>query len=148
MIGATGGQATVVMAAPAMALYEMVSDISRMGERSPECRGGEWLDGATGPSVGAAFRGENRLGPRRWSTTSRITVAEPGREFAFSVIVRGREATRWRYRFEASGAQTAVTESFEYVWAPLVFAVGNFLMGRGWQLQRAVRSTLHALKAA
>jgi hypothetical protein len=119
-----------------------------MGEWSPECRGGEWLHGQTGPTVGAEFRGHNQLGPRRWSTTSRVTVADPGREFAFSVMVRGREATRWRYRFEPQDLGTVVIESFEYVWAPLVFAVGNVVIRRGWQLRRAIRSTLTRLKAA
>src|SRR4051794_10055393 len=38
MIGATSGDETVVVEAPALLLYEMVSDITRMGEWSPECR--------------------------------------------------------------------------------------------------------------
>src|SRR3954452_15579109 len=138
----------MTVASSPLRVYELVSDVTRMGEWSPECRGGEWLHGQTGPAVGAEFRGHNQLGPRRWSTTSRVTAADPAREFAFSVIVRGREATRWRYRFDTIGAETAVTESFEYLWAPLVYAVGNVLIGRGWQLRRAMRSTLHRLKVA
>ena len=138
----------MTVAAAPLQLYELVADVTRMGEWSPECRGGEWLHGATGPAVGAEFLGHNKLGPRRWSTTSKVTAADPGREFAFSVVVRGREATRWRYRFEPEGSWTVVTESFEYMWAPHVFAVGNVLMRRGWQLRRAVHATLTRLKAA
>jgi hypothetical protein len=30
-----------------------------MGDLSPECVSCEWIDGATGPTVGARFRGRN-----------------------------------------------------------------------------------------
>ncbi|MGH9050843.1 MAG: SRPBCC family protein [Acidimicrobiia bacterium] len=42
--------------APPEKLYELVSDVTRMGEWSPECRRCEWIDGATGPAVGARCR--------------------------------------------------------------------------------------------
>ena len=118
-----------------------------MGDWSPECRGGEWLGGARGPQVGAMFRGDNKVGPYRWSTTSKVVTATPGHEFAFTVLVRGREATRWRYRFEPTGAGTAVTESYEFVWAPWHFAIADVLMGRDRQLRRGLRRTLARLKA-
>jgi hypothetical protein len=147
VFGATTGRATVLVSASPQRVYGLVSDITRMGEWSPECRGGRWLDGATGPAVGALFEGDNQLGPRRWSTTSKVVAADPGREFAFTVIVRGREATRWRYRFEPKGSATVVTESFDYVWAPWYFATGNVVIRRGWQLRRAMQTTLARLKA-
>jgi uncharacterized protein YndB with AHSA1/START domain len=43
------------IAASPDALWKMVSDVTRMGEWSPENTGGEWLKGATGPAVGAKF---------------------------------------------------------------------------------------------
>src|SRR5205814_1005416 len=109
-------------------VYELLSDITRMGEWSPECQGGEWLDGASGPAVGATFRGHNRMGPRRWSTTCEVVAADRGREFAFTVVVRGREATRWRYRLDPRDDGTEVRESFEYVWAPWYFAIANVVL--------------------
>ena len=33
-------------------VWELVSDITRMGDYSPEVFEAEWLDGATGPAVG------------------------------------------------------------------------------------------------
>jgi uncharacterized protein YndB with AHSA1/START domain len=138
----------VTIAAPPARVYQLVSDISRMGDWSPECRGGEWVGGASGPEVGAMFRGHNRLGRYRWSTTSKVVAASPGREFAFTVIVRGRESTRWRYRLEPISGGTAVTESYEFVWAPWHIALGDVLMGRDRQLRRGLRTTLARLKAA
>ena len=56
-------------------LYDMVSELSDMGKGSPEAVGGRWVGGATGPAVGARFRGHNRSGRRRWSTTVEVTDA-------------------------------------------------------------------------
>ena len=89
-------------------LYDLVSDPANMGRLSPECTGGRWLDGATGPAVGARFKGSNKRGIIRWSTTSTVVAAEPGREFAFEV---GDSGIRWGYAFEPDGTGTVVTES-------------------------------------
>ncbi|MGB8503197.1 SRPBCC family protein, partial [Mycobacterium sp.] len=59
---ATTGSANVHIDAPPLAVYRLVSDITRMGQWSPECYRCEWLDGATGATVDARFRGHNRLG--------------------------------------------------------------------------------------
>lgn len=64
MTTATTGQARIEIDASPQRVYELVSDITRMGEWSPECYRCEWLDGATTATVGARFRGHNRLGPR------------------------------------------------------------------------------------
>ncbi len=39
---------------------------------------GSWLDDATGPAVGARFKGSNKRGFARWSTTNKVVEAEPG----------------------------------------------------------------------
>ena len=68
------------------AVYERVSDITRIGERSPECHTATWEAGAPG-TVGAVFRGRNRVGwAARWSRRRQVTVAEPGRAFAFRTM--------------------------------------------------------------
>ncbi len=110
-------KATRSVAAPAEAVYDLVADVTRMGEWSPENRGGEWLDGATGPAVGARFKGRNK---RRaaWSTTCVVTEAERGRAFAFDVGGPKRVDTRWRYTFTPTDGGCEVTESFEIVTVP------------------------------
>ena len=78
--------------------YELISDITRMGDWSPECYRCEWLNGATTAVEGARFRGHNRLGKVRWHTDAIVTVADPGREFGFTTLHKeGREETMWRY---------------------------------------------------
>src|SRR5262245_136773 len=41
--------------------WDLVTDIARIGEFSPECRDARWLDGASEPKVGARFEGTNHL---------------------------------------------------------------------------------------
>ena len=104
---------TTRIEAPAETVYALVSDVTRMGEWSPENVGGRWLGGATGPTVGARFRGSNRRGWRRWSTTGTVVAAEPGRTFAFEVDVLRISASRWTYSFRPDGETTEVTETWE-----------------------------------
>lgn len=60
-------------------VWSLVSDVTRMGEWSPETERGVWLKGATGPTVGARFKGENQLGKKSWATVCEVVDAEPGR---------------------------------------------------------------------
>lgn len=77
------GAVTVTMTASAEQIWEVITDIRNIGRYSPETFEAEWLDGATGPTLGAKFRGHvrrNEIGPVYW-TTCRVTACEPGREF-------------------------------------------------------------------
>jgi hypothetical protein len=134
-------------------VYNVVSDVRRTGEWSPECRRCEWIGGATGPAVGARFKGTNRRGFARWSTTSRVIAADPGREFAFVTGHFGRDMTRWAYRFQSAAARTRVVESFEMLSdMPWYFRLGDrLLMGvkdRKTDLETNMRETLQRLKIA
>ncbi|MCB1038425.1 MAG: SRPBCC family protein [Acidimicrobiales bacterium] len=102
-----GDSASLQIDATPDELYAIVSDISRMGELSPECTGGRWL-GKGGPAVGASFLGFNKRGWVRWLTLNKVVAAEPGKEFAFHTTANG---TRWGYTFEAVDGGTLVTES-------------------------------------
>ena len=62
---------TVHMNAPPDDVWALVSDVTRIGSYSPETFEAEWLDGASGPAVGAKFRGHvkrNGKGPIYWTT--------------------------------------------------------------------------------
>ena len=120
-----------------------------MGERSPECYRCEWLDGATEAVVGARFRGFNRMGLIRWSTVSTVTCAEPGREFAFTVLSKsGREETRWRYVLEPDGDGVRLTESYQFLWCPLVARIAELPFPRDRQLRRGLAETLAHVKSS
>lgn len=102
----------MIAAAPEV-LYDMVSDLPRMGEWSPENTGGLWVKGATGPTVGARFRGTNAHRERHWATTSIVEEAERGKAFAFLVAVGPIKISRWRYTFEPVDGGTEVTETWD-----------------------------------
>jgi ribosome-associated toxin RatA of RatAB toxin-antitoxin module len=153
MKAGTQAQATSDVSASPAVLYDLVSDVRRMGEWSPECRGAEWLRGANGPAVGAKFKGRNSHGVARWSTKSRVVTADPGAEFSFVTGHLGRDMTRWSYRFDATPNGTHVTESFEMLRdVPWYFRLGDrLLMGvkdRKSDLEKNMRETLQRLKGA
>ncbi len=52
--------ASTEIAASPEVVWELLSDITRMAEWSPECRQCEWSGGATGPVVGARFKSRNK----------------------------------------------------------------------------------------
>jgi len=99
------------IAAAPEALYNIVADVTRIGELSPECTGAEWIGGATEAVAGARFKGTNELGKSRWSTKPVVTEAQPGEVFAFKVPM-GFGPT-WRYEFHACEGGTRVVESVQ-----------------------------------
>lgn len=100
----------VVTRAPAE-VYELVADVTRMGEYSPICKAC-WWDEGDGPRVGAWFTGRNELPDRTWETRSEVVAADPGREFAWAV---GGTIARWTYTFTAVDGGTEVTESWHFL---------------------------------
>jgi uncharacterized protein YndB with AHSA1/START domain len=144
----TKGEVSIQVDAPPERVYGLVAELTRMGQWSPECYRVDWVGDASGPAVGVEFKGYNRVGPYRWSVGGKVMTAEPGREFAFTTYVGGRESTRWRYRFEPSNTGTAVTESYEFVWARLFVRLSNLVMPRDRILQRGMRETLGRIKTA
>jgi hypothetical protein len=105
--------ATRDIAAPADKVWELVADLPRMGEWSPENQGGKWIKGATGPSFGAVFKGSNKNGFRRWSSNATVVVCEPGKVFEFAVMAGPLAVAAWRYEFEETEAGCRVTESWD-----------------------------------
>ena len=51
------GSATVHMAAPADKVWDLIADVRNTRRFSPEVIEAEWLGDATGPALGAKFRG-------------------------------------------------------------------------------------------
>ena len=142
------GQATIQIQAPPEKVYAMLSDVTRMGEWSPECVKAEWIEGATGPAVGARFKGSNKKGIVRWSTKPTVTVADPGREFTFETGKPGKEDTRWSYRFAPKDGGTELTESFEALRYGTFFKIIDPPKRRKPQLQAAIETTLERIKQA
>lgn len=144
-------QVTADIAAPADKVWTLVSDLPRMGEWSPENTGGRWVEGATGPVEGAKFRGSNRKGLRRWSTTCTVTAADAGKKFAFEVTYGPLAISTWEYTFTPNGDNTTVVEE----WTdrrPLWMKIGSGpVMGvadRAAHNRRGMEHTLEKLKVA
>lgn len=137
-------ETSIHIEAPPERVYELVSDLPRMGEWSPECYRCDWLDGWTGPAVGARFRGYNRRGRARWTTTGTVVVADPGREFSFTTAWLGNlPASRWTYRLRLSDGGTELTESYR---APRAGALILLHRWRAPELQQGMQSTLERIK--
>ncbi len=149
----TSGEATVTVRADPDRLWAMVTDITRMGEWSPETQRAEWLDGASGPTVGARFKGYNRRGKSKWSTVCEVIEAEPPRVFAFAVGKAANPQTVWRYQLTPVEDGVELTESFELV-KPLGFfsrLVTRLTIGvrdRRADLEQGAESTVASIKLA
>lgn len=102
---------SVVVNSSPEALYDLVADITRIGEWSPICKACWWNDGE-GPRVGAWFTGRNETPERTWETESKVVAAERGREFTF--VVNG-SMVRWSYTFEPVEAGTRLIETWEFL---------------------------------
>ena len=142
---------TVHIAAPPEPIWELVSDVTQIGRYSPETFEAEWLDGATGPAVGARFRGHvkrNGRGPTYW-TTCTVIACEPGREFAFGVAASRQAAERVALQARTAGDGTDVTESFELQpTAAAARSTGRCSAGPGaGRTATACETTLERIKA-
>ena len=142
---------SIVITRTPEALYDMVSDVTRMGEWSPVCRACWWDEGA-GPRVGSWFTGRNELPERTWETRSEVVAAEPGREFAFQV--RG-DWVRWGYAFTPVDRGTRVTESWEFLPAGIAGFEERYgadaqaqIANRAQAARTGIPATLAALKQA
>jgi carbon monoxide dehydrogenase subunit G len=142
------GSASIVINRPIEVVWAAVTDITRMGEWSPECIAGRWTKGSTSPAEGAEFEGDNiakvgRFTLKKWTTTSRVSVCEAPRKFAF--VVEG--MTTWTYALEPSGDGTKVTESFRYDQVGLQGFIYGKIVQRGRTMQKGMTATLGRIKA-
>jgi hypothetical protein len=99
----------------ARAAYDVVSDVTRIGELSPECVRAEWLS----PGV---FEGTNRIAygddAYVWIRRCSVTADEPGRRWSYVVGDRwdGSPASEWSYAFsDLGGGRCRVTQEFRHV---------------------------------
>ena len=138
--------ATTRVEAPVERVWEVVSDVRRMPEFSPEVRKVLTYGGA-----GTKMRlvGINRRGLAVWPTTSRVVRWDPERAIAWKVRESG---ATWLYELEpASGAATTLTAR------RLLprFSMGTTLMGpviggaerHDRELSAGLATTLERMKA-
>ncbi|QZY29018.1 SRPBCC family protein [Nocardioides coralli] len=144
------GEVTVHMDAPPTVVWDLVSDVTRIGEFSPETFEARWIRGSSGPEVGAQFKGHvrrNGIGPTYW-TLCTVTACEPERVFEFAVGNDEVTANNWGYRLEPEAGGTRVTEYFR-VQPNLMMRAYWLALGplRGRTNERGMRTTLERMKA-
>lgn len=148
----TSGSVTVSMAAPADRVWGLIADVTRIGEWSPECRRADWMDDASGPAVGARFRGHNRWKLNRWSRVCEVLVAEAGRTFAFRTVPGfgpTADSTTWRYDIVPTDGGCEVTQSYEITTPPKRWfgPVIRRLMPHHLDMRPHMAQTLKAIRA-
>ena len=145
-----GGEVSAQMDAPVEKVWALVSDVTRIGEFSPETFEARWTHGATGPAVGARFKGHvkrNGIGPVYW-TPCTVTRCVENEVFEFAVGLDDQPINTWGYRLQARDGGTLVTEYFRLT--PAWYLRGYWLLLgrlRGRTNERGMRTTLERMKA-
>jgi uncharacterized protein YndB with AHSA1/START domain len=106
----------LVMKATPEHVYDVIADVTRMPELSPEVVECRWLHGATGPQVGARFVARNKFtrGPAVGNKPV-ITAVDPGRRIAWSRTEPFGGTVEWTYEFLPHPDGTEVVESYRTI---------------------------------
>lgn len=107
--GPASAEAEVTIEADPDTVYDLITDLPTLAALAEEAQAMTWRKGDVA-RPGAVFKGHNRNGFYRWSTTCTVTDAEPGCAFAFDVRYLGLPIARWRYDIAVSGDACRVTE--------------------------------------
>jgi uncharacterized protein YndB with AHSA1/START domain len=144
MSSTSTGSATVHVDAPAELIYDMVTDVARMGEWSPECVGADVPAGSP-VAAGFTFTGRNARGEAEWTSPCQVVAADRPTLFSFTAGEPG-AATTWTFELRSADGATEITESFDS--EPLRDpARAEQLAGRHGQLLEDLSSTLAGVKS-
>ncbi len=113
-------EAEVTVASSPEAVWAVISDVTRVGEWSGECRGCAWVDGADAPKPGARFRGRNRRGGFRWTRLNEVVLADRPHTLVWRTVPRAPyfDSSEWRVSLVEDGPGTRVSESFQVLILP------------------------------
>ena len=160
--GLTVAAEEVVTARPEL-VWDLVADVTRVGEWSAECIGAAWLGDPGRPEPGARFTGRNRIANGfEYEVTCVVTKAERPRAFAWVVLDDSgdpaRPSSSWRYPIDplpAGGSRVRQYfthgPGFSYLRAAAANAPDNaaeIIAARRDGLRASMSATLRAMKAA
>ena len=109
------GQVEVLSQADPAAIWDIVADVTRVGEWSHECHGAVWVGTDTAARPGARFRGTNRVGRVGWSRTNEVVTADRPDTFSWRTVPSSfyRDSTEWTITCEPVDGGTRVVQRFE-----------------------------------
>jgi len=160
--GLTAAAEMVVAARPEL-VWDLVADVTRVGEWSPECIRATWLGEPGRPQPGARFTGHNRLpGGLEYEVTCVVTEADRPRAFAWVVLDDSgdpaRPSSSWRYWIDPlPGGGSRVRQRFTHgpgasylraVAANAPDQAAGIIAARREGLRASMSATLRAMKAA
>ena len=140
---------SVEIAASPTQVYDTVRQLERMGEWSPENKGGVWISG-DGTTVGDRFEGNNAIGDRTWSAVAEVVRCDPVNAFCFTVGDLANPVAEWGYHLVATTKGTKVTETWKMTQLPpsMVDAPEERIQGRVDSISASMAATLANLKAS
>ena len=132
-------------------VWGLIVDLPRMGEWSPENKGGAWAKGVTGPALGATFKGRNKNGKKSWSTKVEINAFNAPKKFSFGLMVSGKNWCDWIYEIEPTATGCRVTHSWDdhrASWADFLGKLVSGVSNRATHNRANMEITLDKLAAA
>lgn len=111
------GRAEVTVDVPIDTLWAVLSDVTRIGEWSHECRRVRWLRSATTAAPGVRFRGYNRSGRIRWSRVNELFDVRPPLGIAWRTVpsLLYPDSTEWRFRLHGDEVRTTIVQEYRVV---------------------------------
>lgn len=113
------GRVAVPVEADIDSVWDVVRDVTRVGEWSHECVGAVWLADATAATPGARFRGRNRAGLFRWGRICEIVAVDP-----YQLVWRTvpttlyPDSSEWTITLDATETGTTIEQRFRVIRAP------------------------------
>jgi hypothetical protein len=115
------GRVAVAVDADIDAVWDVVRDVTRVGEWSHGCFGASWIGDAGTPAPGARFRGRNRSGVFRWSRVCEIVHADPYRLVWRTVpSVLNPDSAEWTIALQKTDSGTMIEQRFQVTRLPRV----------------------------
>jgi uncharacterized membrane protein len=142
-------EVSVAIDAPSEAVWSVVSDVTRVGEWSGECRGCAWVEGTGSLAPGARFRGRNRRGGMRWTRLNEVIRAEAPNELVWRTVPGGLypDSSEWRLAINPTADGCEVTESYRIVKIPKIMELAiPVVIPAHRDRERDLTDDLHRLK--
>jgi uncharacterized protein YndB with AHSA1/START domain len=108
---------TIRIDAPQSKVWNLITDVHRMVEFSPELVDVEWLGEPAEPKLGARFAGKSRIGGFEWTRNCTIVEAREPKLFSYEVYDEADEfaQSRWSFEITEDGDTTILRQRFSHV---------------------------------